>query len=836
MTNFRNAMMAAAYTASASGVTIENSALFSAVNQSLSRSQGSGSNTVWTFSSWIYKCESKNQVFLNSGSSPEGQLGWDTSDRLYIYNGSTIVALTTQVFRDIGWYHIHIAYNTSASGTDKVKLSVNGSLVSAFDTDNRSSAGAFNNMNQSGQTLRLGNNGSDSGTVCLSGFMAETVILDGTASQATSFAEYDSTGTYWTPLASATIKALTFGTNGFYLDNTTNAETSATGSNSFTNNNTVTTTSLMTPTKLPRLLWNPLSPAFAGTLSQGNTKLASSGVHQGAFANTNFPKTGKWQTEVLVDVSGSSSAIVSFAIMPSLSSESLNQYIGDNSDSYGFYVYPTNQAFYSGTSSVFTTGSVARSTFKYQICWDASAGDGTADVYFGIDNTFYDNDGSTDGNPATGANPTIENLDISTSEWNLLGIPYDAGTLTTADEADWEYSIQSGYTALNLTNVTDAVTLPTSTIDDHFRTILYTGNGSTQTITTTIRPDFIWTKNRTSSGPAIVDAVRGPTKSVQTNSSGNEFTSSNSITSLGATSYDLGSDGDHGSFNDNGDAHVAWVAQLGGVPSATNSAGAGATPTANSVKIDGSNLGSALAGTIPVTKLSASTEFGMSVISYTGNGSAGATFFHGLSATPQMYWVKGLDGGDHFYVYHSGVASDAETDALLLNGTSGSYDDATLWNDTAPTSSVISLGSNNGVNQSGKKYLAIAFAPSAFCMVTSWLGNNNSNGTFVPTVSTLSDGIVPMEPRWALIKQSSAAGQNWYMYDRVRDPINPMTRDLRANAATAESGDSSDSIDFLTSGIKFYSNHSGTNAAQTYVALIFGQPIISKDKTLLAGR
>ena len=216
----------------ASGVSLTsvgNSALFSAVTQNLSRSQGSGSNTVWTFSSWIYKCESKNQVFLQSGGSPAGQLGWDTSDRLYIYNGATVVALTTQVFRDIGWYHIHIAYNTSASGTAKVKLSVNGSLVSVFTTDNRSGAGAFNGMNQNGQTLTLGNNGSVSDTICLSGYMAETVILDGTAAEPTSFGAYDSSGLFWTPLDSETMIALADagGTNSFYLDNSNSTFDSA---------------------------------------------------------------------------------------------------------------------------------------------------------------------------------------------------------------------------------------------------------------------------------------------------------------------------------------------------------------------------------------------------------------------------------------------------------------------------------------------------------------------------------------------------------------------------------------------------------------------------------
>ena len=62
------------------------------------------------------------------------------------------------------------------------------------------------------------------------------------------------------------------------------------------------------------------------------------------------------------------------------------------------------------------------------------------------------------------------------------------------------------------------------------------------------------------------------------------------------------------------DHYVAWCWEGGGTPTATNSAGAGATPTAGSVKIDGSNLGSALAGTIPATKISANTARGFSIV------------------------------------------------------------------------------------------------------------------------------------------------------------------------------------------------------------------------------
>jgi len=807
------------------GVTIENSALFSAINQSLSRSQGSGSNTVWTFSSWIYKCESKNQVFCNFGSSPEGQLGWNASDQFYIYNGSTTVGITTQVFRDIGWYHIHLAYNTGESGTDKVKLSVNGSLVTAWATDNRSSAGAFNNANQSGQTLRLGNNGSDSGTICLSGYMSQICIIDGSAVAASSFINVSDDGNFVTPKSDTDIKALAdagASANSFLLDMSSNPQTDfSTHGNNFTNNNTVTT-STHTPSNL-NALWNPLSTVGLTTrfpqLSAGNTTAGFSGSTS-ARAMLTLPVFYNTHLEFTVTQgSGSDTSYPYLQVFP----YSTDDYNGD-------ILVSQPAAGGSGGTGLASGVSIPNWTTGDRVTLEIDTTNGRIYV-------FIDGSAVNSANPSAGSGFTFDFTMPTSGQLAIVWINQTSAgkTVVVSNPAEFTDSVSTGYKGLTSTEIAKAVTLPESTIDDHFRTILYTGNGSTQTINTTIRPDFIWTKNRTGSGPAIVDAVRGATKSVQTNSSGAEFTSSNSITSLGSSSYDLGSDGDHGSFNNNTNAHVAWVAQLGGVPSATNSAGAGATPTAGSVKIDGSNLGSALAGTIPVTKLTASTELGMSVGTYHATGSAGT--IDTLLSSPDVVIVKALRASASWMVFHSSLGTGKQ---FLLNSTNAAINDAQGFTSSNSNGTfgvgTGAAGNTNQTNGTSPSHVFYAWKNSPFCMATSWIGNNNANGTFVPTVSTLSDGTVPMEPRWALIKQSSASGQNWYMYDRVRDPINPMTRDLRANATTAESGDSSDSIDFLTSGIKFYSNHSGTNAAQTYVALIFGQPIISKDKTLLTGR
>ena len=170
--------------------------------------------------------------------------------------------------------------------------------------------------------------------------------------------------------------------------------------------------------------------------------------------------------------------------MKNLSAESINQYVGTNSQAYGWY-HTSTFKFYSATSELFEVGSgrLPEETHKFQICWDASAGDGTADLFFGVDNVWYAADGGTDGNPVTGANPTIVNLDISDSEWSVLGVPYTTTlSLATADEAAWEYAIQTGYTALTLTDIAASVTRTASDTNKYFQTVLYEGNGAGQRV------------------------------------------------------------------------------------------------------------------------------------------------------------------------------------------------------------------------------------------------------------------------------------------------------------------------------------------------------------------
>lgn len=152
---------------------------------------------------------------------------------------------------------------------------------------------------------------------------------------------------------------------------------------------------------------------------------------------------------------------------------------------------------------------------------------------------------------------------------------------------------------------------------------------------------------------------------------------------------------------------MAWSWLAGGAPSADNSAGVGATPTANSVKIDGSNLGSALAGTIAATRLTANTEAGFSIVSYTGSGS-NATVAHGLGVAPKWVIVKKRNGTGDWVVWHQGLGDG--TKYIILDTNQAVLTASNIWNSTIPTSSVFSVGTHTTTNNSSDTYIAYCFA------------------------------------------------------------------------------------------------------------------------------
>jgi hypothetical protein len=320
--------------------------------------------------------------------------------------------------------------------------------------------------------------------------------------------------------------------------------------------------------------------------------------------------------------------------------------------------------------------------------------------------------------------------------------------------------------------------------NDYFNAVTYTGNGSTQSITGVgFAPDFVWVKNRSGANShGLYDTIRGATKSLYSNSTSDEQTDVNSLTAFGSDGFAVGTDG---IVNTNTSSYVSWNWNAGG-SNATNTS-----------------------GTITST-VRANTTSGFSIATYTGTGSA-ATVGHGLGVAPSMVIVKKRSASENWVVYHISVGA---TKYLVLNLTDAEATSATRWNDTAPTSTVFSIGTSGNVNDNTGTYVAYCFAPVAgYSAFGSYTGNAAADGPFIYT---------GFRPEFVMIKATSSTG-DWVMEDAARSPSNVSTNYLVANASTAEQ--TGQLLDFVSNGFKIRVAVSGAmnGSGTTYIYMAFAE-------------
>ena len=247
-------------------------------------------------------------------------------------------------------------------------------------------------------------------------------------------------------------------------------------------------------------------------------------------------------------------------------------------------------------------------------------------------------------------------------------------------------------------------------------------------------------------------------------------------------------------------------------------------PTLYAVEIDGKmliNSGTSLSGltqypTIAST-VRANTSAGFSIVSYTGNATAGATIGHDLGAVPKLVIIKSRDSGHDWIVYHSSIGNTA---ALRLNGTNMSDTNSKWFNNAGPSSSTFTLGYTGGTNENGDNMLALCFAPvEGYSAMGSYTGNNLSDGPFVYT---------GFRPAFVMAKRSSGAG-DWIMHDTTRTISNGTgdNNTLVANVANSEDGyytATQVSVDYLSNGFKL--RHAGgplNDSSQTYIYAAFAE-------------
>jgi hypothetical protein len=339
-------------------------------------------------------------------------------------------------------------------------------------------------------------------------------------------------------------------------------------------------------------------------------------------------------------------------------------------------------------------------------------------------------------------------------------------------------------------------TVPKST--DYFDTKLYTGNASTNAITGVgFQPDITWLKERDGTQDHyLYDAVRGVQNYLTPNLTTQEQANVTSLTAFNSDGFTLGS---NTATNANNGLFASWNWKANG---------AGASNTA---------------GSINTTKTSANTTSGCSIITYTGNATAGATIGHGLGIKPSMVIIKNLAGND-WIVYTQALTANK---ILYLNTTGVENDNSVFFNDTEPTDSLITLGSISATNGSGAM-IAYCFSDvQGYSKQGSYIGNGNANGTFNYT---------GFKPAFVLTKNSSSGGSNWRIFDNQRLGYNVNNATLYPNLTNAEADETS--LDLLSNGFKMRGTTNDLNGnGQTYAYIaLASEPLVSTNGNAATAR
>jgi len=324
----------------------------------------------------------------------------------------------------------------------------------------------------------------------------------------------------------------------------------------------------------------------------------------------------------------------------------------------------------------------------------------------------------------------------------------------------------------------------------HFKSVAFTGNGSAGHAITGVgfQPDWVWLKTVDSvNNHTIFDVVRGVTNRIRSNQNNAQNTSSG-VTSFDTDGFTVGSDS---AGNTSSGSMISWNWKTQNAQGSSNTDGSTNT-----------------------TYTSVNTTAGFSISTYEGTGS-NATFGHGLGVTPAMVLVKNIDASQNWFMYHQGIGA---TQLLRLNSTSGKISSSTSWNNTAPTSSVVSIGTEAGTNQNGSTHVAYCFAEKrGYSKFGVYKGNGNANGSFI---------FLGFRPAFVMVKSSNSTTE-WHMSDIARRPRNPNNSYLSASSSAAEN--TSNPTDFLSNGFKIRTSNNGWNkSGDTFIYWAFAEnPLVA---------
>jgi len=756
------------------GYNLNNSLRFrSSASGYLSRTPATSNRRTFTYSAWVKRgildSAANLYTFFSANAASSDYMAFYLDGLRISFGGGTYVLQTTQVFRDpSAWYHIVVVVDTTqATAASRIRLYINGNQVTAFGTATYPTQNYDTNYNLSTVGLLIGQLAS---AYFYDGYMTEINFVDGQALTPSSFGETSLTTGSWIP------KKYTgsYGTNGFYLNfsDTSAATAAAIGKDSSGNGNNWTPSGISvtagvtydamidvpTNTSATVANYSVMNPIWAGygtpTFSNANLTTVTTTL-QTAVSTMTFPNSSKTYLEATFTAGTAPRIGIRLVTDVTQYGGWVAVYLGeirlnDVSQQSGLATFTTNDV-------IGIAVDLSANTLQFY----------KNNVAFGTANTI------------TNSSDWVTQTQCNSGGGNTCTIAWNFG------QRPFTYTPPTGFVALNTYN------LPTPTIlqgNKYMDATLYTGTGSAATITNAagFKPDFVWLKSRSNTyNNGLFNSISGVNKVLVSNSTDQEQTeTAGSLTAFNSNGFGLGSgSANYAGVNINSATYVGWQWQAGQGTTSSNTS-----------------------GTITST-VSVNATAGFSVVTYTGTG-ANATVGHGLGVAPKWIIVKKRSAASSWVMYHGSLAA---TQRMILETTAGVATDASVWNSTAPTSSVFSLGNDAGVNGSAATFVAYCWAEIAgFSKFTSYTGNGSADGPFIFT---------NFQPRYVMFKRTDTTS-NWNIYDGARNTYNATDILIAANNANADA--SPYPVDFLSNGIKLRSTLADINASGgTYIYACF---------------
>lgn len=703
---------------------------------------------------------------------------------------------TDAAYRDIGWYHVIVSVqptNSSTTNGNGCQIFINGILQDSTTTVSGDGYGPTFRPQSDGYEFFLAKGSTGGGFTNFKGYLAQTVYLDGQSIQAGDVAVTDfltattfgTNGTQFAPKSNANVALLASnaGANSFCLDY---ANSSALGNDISSKENDFTPTSMTSanqssnsPSKMYAVMNQLLKTNSTLTFTEGNKRVTGTGGSDGgAFATLPLPTTGTTEFQMTTNNGDGGVGISCYDNALAVSEPANNVRFGQSIAYDASYTYAED-----GTLA--TVLSSGQTSAAFGGTWS------TNDVI----TVRYNAD-------ANELNFLKNNVAQGTTVSTVAGLTYYACVSRFSnydctmhfDEAEFPHTIGTGNKTIN----TADLSAPSFQGKDFFDATLYTGNSATQTVgggSDSKFTAFAWIKDRdAASSNMLFDRVRGEGTDLRSNTSGAQVFSTDTFNTFLQRGGELGADS---LVNLNNNNFVLWQWLAGS--SATT----------------GSSNGT---GSIASTVIASAAQ-NFSVGTFTGTG-ANATIGHSLGGVPEAIIMKNATTGSvNWAVYHKDIRAiaggSAEDFFLELNTTQVATDDNTLWNDTAPTSTVFSVGTSSQTNQSTKTMSFLAFRSiPGVCKVGSYKGNGATDGPFI---------LLNFKPRWILVK-NTVSTENWCIIDTARTPFNSATDPLvlSPNATTIGTSGTLSDVDFLAEGFRIRGASSPGNASGSnfiYIAM-----------------